>query len=60
MSPALKVRIRELEDGLLHALSNVTGSILEDEAIVSTLETLKCEAAEVRMFSCGPWVYLWC
>ncbi|KAF4654456.1 hypothetical protein FOZ61_008250 [Perkinsus olseni] len=42
-----RVRIRELEDGLLHALSNVTGSILEDEAIVSTLETLKCEAAEV-------------
>ncbi|KAF4734531.1 hypothetical protein FOZ63_013206, partial [Perkinsus olseni] len=42
-----RVRIRELEDGLLHALSNVTGSILDDEAIVSTLETLKCEAAEV-------------
>ncbi|KAF4674074.1 hypothetical protein FOL47_009753 [Perkinsus chesapeaki] len=42
-----KVRIRELEDSLLHALSNISGSILEDEAIVTTLETLKCEAAEV-------------
>ncbi len=35
--------MRELEDSLLQALANVKGSILEDENIISVLETLKKE-----------------
>jgi len=31
------VRLRELEDSLLDALSNVQGSVLESESVISTL-----------------------
>jgi dynein heavy chain 1 len=41
------VKLRELEDSLLDALNNVRGSILEDEAVIKTLEKLKKEAQEV-------------
>lgn len=41
------VRLRELEDSLLDSLSNVTGSILDNETVISTLETLKREATNV-------------
>lgn len=44
-----KVKIRELEDGLLQALSNVKGSsILDDDALLATMENLKNQAAEVQ------------
>jgi len=41
------VRLRELEDALLNALSNVTGNILDNIQVITTLETLKAEAAVV-------------
>ncbi|PFH31617.1 dynein heavy chain [Besnoitia besnoiti] len=43
-----KVKIRELEDGLLQALSNVKGNILDDDAVLATMENLKQQAAEVE------------
>jgi len=43
-----KVKIRELEDGLLHALSHVQGSILEDVKIIATLEKIKKESKEIQ------------
>lgn len=43
-----RVRLRELEDGLLDSLNKVEGrNILEDETVISTLETLKKESAEI-------------
>ena len=42
-----KVRLRELEDELLNALNNVQGNILENDAVILTLETLKKEAADI-------------
>eukprot|EP01105_Mastigella_eilhardi_P022506 TRINITY_DN553_c0_g1_i1.p1 TRINITY_DN553_c0_g1~~TRINITY_DN553_c0_g1_i1.p1 ORF type:complete len:4613 (+),score=1400.71 TRINITY_DN553_c0_g1_i1:1522-13839(+) len=42
-----KVKIRNLEKGLLTALSQAQGNILDDDKVISTLETLKREAAEV-------------
>lgn len=41
------VKLRELEDSLLEALSNVQGSILESESVISTLEKLKTEASKI-------------
>lgn len=41
------MKLRELEDALLDALSNVQGSILESESVISTLETLKTEASKI-------------
>ena len=41
------VKLRELEDSLLDALSNVQGSILESESVISTLEKLKTEATKI-------------
>jgi dynein heavy chain 1, cytosolic len=41
------VRLRELEDSLLDSLSNVSGSILDNETVIGTLETLKKEAMNV-------------
>jgi dynein heavy chain 1, cytosolic len=41
------VKLRELEDSLLDALSNVQGSILESESVISTLERLKTEASKI-------------
>ena len=42
-----KVKLRELEDSLLDALSKSEGNILENNALISTLETLKKEAAAI-------------
>lgn len=42
-----RLRVRELEDSLLYALSNVEGNILDNDAVITTLETLKTQAAEV-------------
>ncbi len=43
-----RVRLRELEDGLLDSLNKVEGkNILEDETVITTLETLKKESAEI-------------
>ncbi|CEM16453.1 unnamed protein product [Vitrella brassicaformis CCMP3155] len=42
-----RVKIRELEDSLLMALSNVKGNILDDDSVIATLETLKKQAAQV-------------
>lgn len=41
------VKLRELEDSLLEALSNVQGSILESESVITTLEKLKTEATKI-------------
>lgn len=38
------MKIRELEEKLLQALSNVRGNILDDDHVMSTLENLKKEA----------------
>jgi len=43
-----RVKIRELEDNLLQALSAVQGSILEDDKVIATLEKLKKESAEIQ------------
>lgn len=42
-----KVKLRELEDALLDALNGIQGSILENVQVITTLETLKKEAAEI-------------
>lgn len=42
-----KVKLRELEDSLLDALSKSEGNILENNALINTLETLKKEAAVI-------------
>ncbi|KAK6589101.1 dynein heavy chain [Cryptosporidium xiaoi] len=43
-----RVQLRECEDDLLLALSNVKGNILEDETIINTLETLKKKAEDIQ------------
>lgn len=42
-----QTRLQHLEQGLLQALNDSSGNILDDERVVETLETLKREAAEV-------------
>jgi dynein heavy chain 1 len=42
-----KVKLRELEDSLLDALNKSEGNILDNNALISTLETLKKEAATI-------------
>ena len=42
------VRLRHLEKALLSSLNEAKGSILEDETVIGTLETLKSEAAEIQ------------
>ncbi|XP_041352869.1 LOW QUALITY PROTEIN: cytoplasmic dynein 1 heavy chain 1-like [Gigantopelta aegis] len=42
-----QLRLRQLEKSLLQALNDVKGKILDDDRILSHLETLKTEAAEV-------------
>jgi len=42
-----KVRLRELEDSLLNTLNQAEGNILDDDKVITTLETLKRESAEV-------------
>lgn len=43
-----KVKLRELEDKLLNTLSTFEGSILENDQLISTLETIKKEAMEIQ------------
>ena len=43
-----RVKLRGLEDSLLNALNAVKGQILESESVLSSLETLKKEAADVQ------------
>jgi len=43
-----KVKIRQLEDNLLRALSEVQGSILEDTKVIATLEKIKKESKEIQ------------
>jgi dynein heavy chain 1 len=43
-----RVRLRNLEKALLNALNGVQGNILDDDKVISTLETLKKEAADVQ------------
>lgn len=42
-----RLRLRTLEKLLLQALNESTGSILDDDKVINTLETLKREAAEI-------------
>ena len=41
------MKLRNLEKSLLNALSQSEGNILDSDHVISTLETLKKEAAEV-------------
>ena len=41
------VKLRKLEKSLLQALNDAKGRILDDDSIISTLEKLKTEAAEI-------------
>jgi len=43
-----KVKLRELEKSLLDALNAATGNLLDDDKVITTLETLKRDAAEVK------------
>ncbi|CAD7968195.1 unnamed protein product, partial [Amoebophrya sp. A25] len=43
-----KVKAREMEDGLLSALANVEGSILEDQTVLTTMEKIKAESAQIK------------
>ncbi|KAG2123592.1 dynein heavy chain and region D6 of dynein motor-domain-containing protein [Suillus clintonianus] len=42
-----RLRLRTLEKLLLQALNDSTGNILDDDKVISTLETLKREAADI-------------
>ena len=44
-----RLRLRQLEQSLLQALNESKGRILDDDNVLSTLEKLKTEAAEVRV-----------
>jgi dynein heavy chain 1 len=41
------VRLRELEESLLNTLSEVRGQILDNDAVISSLETMKRESETV-------------
>ncbi|XP_019877694.2 dynein heavy chain, cytoplasmic isoform X2 [Aethina tumida] len=41
------LRLRQLEKSLLQALNDAKGKILDDDSVITTLETLKQEAAEI-------------
>ncbi|CAB0033630.1 unnamed protein product [Trichogramma brassicae] len=41
------LRLRQLEKSLLQALNDAKGKILDDDSIITTLETLKQEAADI-------------
>lgn len=43
------VRLRHLERSLLQALNDCSGNILEDDKVITTLESVKREAAEVAV-----------
>lgn len=41
------LRLRQLEKSLLQALNDAKGKILDDDSVITTLETLKKEAADI-------------
>lgn len=41
------LRLRQLEKSLLQALNEAKGKILDDDSVITTLETLKQEAADI-------------
>jgi dynein heavy chain 1 len=43
-----QLRLHELEKQLLDSLNESTGNILDDETVMSTLETLKTEATDIQ------------
>jgi dynein heavy chain 1 len=43
-----RLRLRQLEKSLLQALNDAKGKILDDDSIITTLETLKREAADIE------------
>lgn len=43
------LRLRQLEKSLLQALNDAKGKILDDDSVITTLETLKKEAADIGM-----------
>ena len=47
MQGEFQLRLRHLEKNLLQCLNEVKGRILDDNTVISTLETLKKEAADV-------------
>lgn len=42
-----RLRLRQLEKSLLQALNDAKGKILDDDSVITTLETLKKEAADI-------------
>ena len=46
-SGEFQVRLRHLEKSLLGALNEAKGKILDDDSVITTLENLKLEAAEI-------------
>jgi hypothetical protein len=42
------LRLRQLEKSLLQALNDAKGEILDDDSVVTSLETLKQEASEIN------------
>ena len=47
LSGEFHLRLRHLEKSLLQALNDAKGKILDDDSVITTLETLKREAAEI-------------
>lgn len=43
------MRLRQLEKSLLQALNEAKGKILDDDSVITTLETLKQEAADIGL-----------
>ncbi|XP_054277851.1 dynein heavy chain, cytoplasmic-like isoform X3 [Macrosteles quadrilineatus] len=43
------LRLRQLEKSLLQALNEAKGKILDDDSVITTLETLKQEAADIGL-----------
>lgn len=43
------LRLRQLEKSLLQALNDAKGKILDDDSVITTLETLKKEAADIGL-----------
>ncbi len=47
VSGEFHLRLRQLEKCLLQALNEAKGKILDDDSVITTLETLKQEAADI-------------
>lgn len=44
-----QLRLRQLEKNLLQVLNDSKGQILDDDSVITTLETLKKEAADISL-----------